>query len=113
MTWVTEGLNELIADLDRLENDLHAEASSRLDALFYRVFGEVERAVHVQHGTLAESGEVHTYTDREGWHGEMSFEGTGIFELARGGEHYFYEPAWESESEFEATCQRILDETAG
>ena len=108
----THGLDALIEEFDRLDGPMHFEAVAALNSFFLAKAAEVEAQVHRHTGRLAASAEVETGFDGRTWWGELKFTAPeGIFELGRGGSHYFFEPmeSPEAEAEFLRLAREVIE----
>lgn len=105
-----------IAELDRLAT---GPGTARFDALMTTYYGMVAGKVHILTGRLKASGSMVSSWDGGTWEGTISYlRYPGIFELARGntptknhpeGGHHFFEPAYGSEKDYQATILAWLD----
>lgn len=105
-----------IAELDRLSD---GPGPARFDAIMTTYYGLVAAKVHILTGRLKASGHMTSSWDGGQWDGEMGFlRHPGIFELARGntptknhpeGGHHFYEPAYGSEKDYQASILQWLE----
>jgi len=99
--------SEVTRELDRLAKGPDARAYAAFESVFVEAFAVIEEDVHIETGSLFSTGKIES--SMEGpfeWEGTIRYGGPapgmindpvyyGVFELARGGEHFFFRAAHE------------------
>lgn len=97
---------EVDNELKRIIKGPKATTLAEFDRTFTEAFAEVYELVHIETGSLFSTGRVEAaMIDKFIWEGEIHYGGPapgqvnnpvyyGAAELARGGEHFFLEPAY-------------------
>lgn len=92
--------------LDRLLTRFAPELFLKWEARLARAFLECEAKIHVETGSLKSTARPESEGDGFQWHGQVKVGGAapgqirdpayyGVYELARGGRHFFLEPAYD------------------
>lgn len=99
-------VSEPMHEIDRLLAEFAPEVFLRLEKLLAAAFLSCWNVVHVETGSLKSTGRPESLATATEWGGRVHFGGAapgfprdpafyGVFELARGGLHFFLQPAYE------------------
>lgn len=99
-------VSEPMRDIDRLLTRFPAELFLKWEGRLARAFLECDARIHVETGSLKSTARPESEGDAVNWHGQVHVGGAapgqirdpayyGVFELARGGSHFFLEPAYD------------------
>lgn len=91
---VTMDATSVIRELDRLAAGPSPYVGA-LESVLLQSFMDTQAVVHVRTGYLKGTGRPESEFDGEVWTGTLAYaRNPGIFELARGKSHYFFDPAY-------------------
>jgi hypothetical protein len=114
--------HEVTDELDRLIKGPDFRTIGEFESTMLGVLGEIEAIVHIETGSLKSTGRLETSYVGYAWAGTIHYGGAapgmindpvyyGVYELARGGTHFFFAPAYDEVPE--AIIDGILEFMAG
>lgn len=100
-------MHEVTDELDRLLRGPGIETFLAYSAAFAEAYAEVVSIMHVETGSLKSTAKFDSPAYPEGWQGTLRVGGAapgmirdpayyGVYELARGGTHFFFAPAYDT-----------------
>lgn len=122
MKFNASGVSEMKDFFQALEKP-PVKAIMALETLLTKTFAATQAATHIITTSLKQSGKTESDFDGSQWHGDISYGGPSggpnnpvdyaIYEMARGGHHDFFGPAYAAESEFEAILLEYFPDGVG
>lgn len=104
---ITMDAHEATDELGRLERAPDLKTIVAFNEIFASITAEVMALIHIETGSLKTTAKWDSPTYPTGWSGEIRVGGAapgqvrnpayyGVYELARGGSHFFFAPAYAS-----------------